>query len=73
MRGCDPNNIAAKLGLAMDTFKKSKIEIDAQWEDDAKHAFDEEFLVPLEPKVRRALEAIHHLADMLHKAERDCS
>lgn len=73
MRGCDPDGIAARIELALDTFKKAKIEIDAQWDDEARRAFDDSFLVPMEPKVRRALEAIHHLADLLHKAERDCS
>ena len=73
MRGWDPNGIAARLELALDAFRKAKVEVDSQWDDEARRGFDDDFVVPMEPKLRRSLEAIRHLADMLQKAERDCS
>ena len=72
MRGCDPTTIAAKLELAMEIFQKNKIEARSQWEDATSRAFEEKYLVPMEPKFRRALEAIHHLAETLQRAQRDC-
>ena len=73
MRGCDPNSAAAKLDTAMEMLEKARSQAMSQWDDDTSRGFDEQFLVPLEPKVRRALDAIRHLAESLAKAERECS
>ena len=73
MRGCDPLAAAAKLDMAMEAFQNARLSVLEQWEDDQSRQFDEEFLAPLETKVRRALDAIHHLAESLSKAERECS
>lgn len=73
MRGCDPTTIAAKLELALEVFHKRKFEVYSQWQDATSRGFEEKYLVPMEPKFRRALEAIHHLAETLQRAERDCS
>jgi hypothetical protein len=73
MRGCDPTAAAAKLELAMEALNGAKGEALSRWDDEMSHGFEEQFLLPLEPKVRRALDAIRHLAESLAKAERDCS
>jgi hypothetical protein len=73
MRVCDPNSAAAKLDTAMDTLQKARSQALSLWDDDTSRIFDEQFMVALEPKVRRALDAIRHLAESLAKAERDCS
>lgn len=73
MRGCDPVGIAAKLELAMEAFEKTRSHVAAQWDDPMHRTVEEEFLVPLESKYRRAMDVIHHLTETLHKAERECS
>ena len=73
MRGWDPLSAAAKLEMAMEALQHARASVLAQWDDDQSRQFDEQFLAPLETKVRRALDAIHHLAEALSKAERECS
>jgi len=73
MRGCDPTVSAAKLELAMEALHNARIQAASEWDDQMHRRFEEQYLVPLEAKVRRALDAIHHLAEALSKAERDCS
>jgi len=65
--------IAAKLEMAKEALDHASSEVASQWDDSAHRSFDEQFLTPLEPKVRRALEAIRHLAESIAKAERECS
>ncbi len=73
MRGCDPLSASAKLETAMESLQHVRTSVLAQWDDDQSRQFDEQFLAPLEAKVRRALDAIHQLAEALGKAERECS
>jgi len=73
MRGCDPAMIAAKLEMAKEALDHSSGEVASQWDDSTHGNFDAQFLAPLEPKVKRALEAIRHLAESIAKAERECS
>jgi hypothetical protein len=73
MRGCDPSAAAAKLELAMETLSRARIEALSLWDDEMSRDFEAQNLAPLEPVLRRALDAIHHLAELLSKAERDCS
>ena len=39
---------------------------------DLTRKFQEEFLVPLEPKVRKLLDAVHRLSDLMTRAHSDC-
>jgi uncharacterized protein YukE len=73
MRGCDPTMIAAKLEMALEALNHARSQVASQWDDSTHRSFDEQFLVPVEPKVKRALEAIRHLAESIAKAERECS
>jgi hypothetical protein len=73
MIGCDPATAAAKLDMAMESLAGVIEETRSQWDDDMGRGFDAQYLAPLEPKVRRALDAIRHLADSLARAERECS
>jgi hypothetical protein len=43
-----------------------------KWDDPASRAFEQEFLVPLEPVIRGALTAMDEMADLLAKAQREC-
>ncbi len=72
MRLGDLNNAGAKLELAKDTLQKKRAFVDSQWEDDASRHFDGTFLRPLDGHMRRALEAIHHLAEILRRADGEC-
>lgn len=73
MRGCDPASAAAKLELAVEALKRARAEAASQWDDWMSRSFEKEFLAPLEPKVKRALDAIHHVTEAIAQAERDCS
>ncbi len=73
MRGCDPTMIAAKLEMAKEALDHAGSEVASQWDDSTHGSFHGQFLVPLDPKVKRALEAIRHLAETIAKAERECS
>jgi hypothetical protein len=44
----------------------------AQWNDPISHSFDQRFLVPLEPRFQRAMDAIDRLTQILAEAERQC-
>lgn len=73
MRGCDPSSAAAKLETAIEALSRARAEAAAQWDDPMSRSFEKEFLTPLESKIKRALDAIHHLTETISKAERECS
>lgn len=73
MRGCDPEGIAAKLVLAMDALQHARRQAASLWDDPMHDQLEQQYLIPLEPKLRRALDAIRYLAEVLAQAERDCS
>jgi len=62
----------AKLELAMDLLKKTTIQTKDRWDDETLHGFLDMYLVPLEPRVQRAAEALHRVAQVLARAEREC-
>ena len=62
----------AKLELAMDSLKKSTLAVEERWDDETFHGLVKTYLVPLEPRVQRAVEAIHRVAQVLARAEREC-
>ena len=73
MRGCDPDSAAAKLEMALEALNRARTDAAAQWNDPMSHSFEKEFLAPLESKIKRALDAIHHLTETISMAERECS
>lgn len=56
----------------MKTLQAVRSETAELWDDDTHRKFEEEYLVPLDPRVRRVLDAIHRLAEVMARAERDC-
>jgi hypothetical protein len=56
----------------MKTLKGVRAEVADQWDDETHRRFEEQFIDPIEPKVKRALGAIRELADVLAKAEKEC-
>lgn len=63
---------AARLELALEDLRAARAEAARSWHDATSRKFDETYLLPLDPRVRRALDAIHRLADVLSQAKREC-
>jgi hypothetical protein len=72
MRLWDLSSGAAKLETAMDALKEAAEISLEEWDDQTHRAFQEKYVLPLEPRVRRAMDAIHRLAEELEKAQRAC-
>jgi hypothetical protein len=72
MRNWDLNTGASKLELAMQSLFTAHSEVQQYWSDEAQRKFEEAYLLPLEPKMRGVLDAIHRLAEVLSSAERQC-
>jgi hypothetical protein len=72
MKFCDLTGCAARLSLATKTLVKAADEADQHWDDDASRRFRETYLLPLDAKMRDALEAIRRLEQVLAGAEREC-
>ncbi len=43
-----------------------------RWNDPVSKDFDKEFITPIDRRIKSAIPAIEKLADVLHKARRDC-
>ncbi len=63
---------SARLELAMEDLRKAVREVEEHWDDAARRRFEAEYLLPLRPKVLRAVDGIHRLQEILVKAQRDC-
>ncbi|MBN2580974.1 MAG: hypothetical protein JXB10_18475 [Pirellulales bacterium] len=72
MKTCDLSAGAAKLELAMESLHAADAEANHYWSDEAHCKFQETYVAPLDPKVRRLLDAIQRLAEVLAVAERQC-
>jgi uncharacterized protein YukE len=72
MKTCDLSGSAARLALAMKTLTKAVDEADEHWNDDASRRFHETYLLPLDARMREALEAVRRLEQILASAEREC-
>jgi uncharacterized protein YukE len=73
MRPWDFNTGAANLEDAMKTLEAIRSEIAAVWDDETHRKFEEAYLAPLEPRMRRLLDAIHRMAEVTSRAERECA
>jgi hypothetical protein len=72
MKVCDLTGSAARLNLAMKTLMQAVDEADRLWHDDASRRFQHTYLVPLDAKMRDALEAIRRLDQVLSGVEHEC-
>lgn len=61
----------ARLELAYRNLMGTWDDVREQWDDAVAVGFEQKVLIPLEPRVKRALEAIKHLSGVLAAAERD--
>jgi hypothetical protein len=72
MHGWDLNTGSARLSLALEVLQKANAAAADQWNDLTNQQFQDKYYRPLEPKARRALDAIRRLGELLRKAEREC-
>ena len=72
MKTWDFNTGISVLEDALKTLQAIRLETGALWRDETSRKFQEAYLDPLEPKVRRVVDAVHGLAEVMQKAERDC-
>jgi uncharacterized protein YukE len=72
MKTCDLNTPTARLRQAMKDLQIARARIAEQWSDETHRQFEETFLAPLEPNMRRTVAAIGELAEVMAKAEREC-
>ena len=72
MKTWDFTSGAAKLELAMQSLARTVAETEERWDDETYESFRQTYFVPLEPKVRGALDAIHTLGELFSRAERAC-
>ena len=64
---------SAKLSEALKNLTLHWEETKEQWQDAASRRFEEEQLVPIEPKVHLTLDAVARLADVLDLRQRECN
>ena len=72
MRRWDLHSGASKLDLAFESLRLADAEATHHWDDKAHHDLQEKYLEPLEPRLKRAVEAIQRLAEVLDRAQRAC-
>lgn len=72
MRRWDLHSGASKLDLAFESLRLADAEATHHWDDNTHREFQEKYLEPLQPRLKKAVEAIQHLAEVLAKAQREC-
>lgn len=64
---------AAKLSGSLKNLHLHWDDTKQHWQDAAARRFEEDHLVPIEPKVHLMLDAIARLAEVLERAQRECN
>jgi hypothetical protein len=72
MKNCDLTAGAARLDQALRVLQKTRNELADIWDDENFRNVQENYLMPFEVRVKRALEGIKQMAQVLEKAQRDC-
>ena len=73
MRRWDLHSGAAKLDLAFESLRLADVEATHYWDDNTRSEFREKYQEPMEPRLKRAVEAIQRLAEVLARAQRECN
>jgi hypothetical protein len=63
---------ASKLTNAAKALRLAWQEAAEQWNDDTSRAFEEQYLRPLMPKIKTAVDSTNRMAELLGRAEREC-
>lgn len=56
----------------MEDLNKKRVEISDLWNDEKRRSFEEQYFSPLEERIKRALDGVQRLNEVLAKAEREC-
>lgn len=62
-----------KLSHAMRTLREKWADFEGHWKDRVRQEFEEKHLAELQERVRATLDAMDRLAEVIDRAERDCS
>lgn len=68
-------SIQAGIGKLSDASKELALawsRVRPGWRDKVAQDFEKEFIEPMDPKVKRAAQAMVALAEVLHKARKEC-
>ena len=63
---------AAKLNKSVEILQESWADTKEHWDDENSRNFEENYLDPLGPQIKMALDAINRVAEVLQRAEREC-
>jgi uncharacterized protein YukE len=72
MRVCDLQSGIGQLAQAFTQFHNRWAELQPQWQDNTRRAFEEEHLAELPNHMKMLMNAASRLADTLDKAAREC-
>jgi hypothetical protein len=73
MRHADLYTGAGKLRDALKTLRAQWEDVSGDWNDAVRHEFERSFMEVIEPQTLSAIEAVGHLAEVLSRAEHECS
>jgi hypothetical protein len=69
----DVGAVIGKLEGALDSFQTAFDSVEKQWSDVARREFEEDFIEPMEPHVKKMLDDVARLATVLANANQQCS
>jgi hypothetical protein len=72
MKCCDLTSGAAKLELALKSLRITLSVVDQRWNDQTHHKFREEHLAPIDPNVKKMMDAVGRMAEAIAACERQC-
>jgi hypothetical protein len=73
MRICDLHTGAVRLTRAAKKLRDHWVAAEEYWNDQNRRDFEQTHLAPLTPDITLTLAAVQRLAEMLERAERECS
>jgi len=63
---------AARLNKSVESLQEAWAETREHWNDENSRNFEENYLDPLGPQVKLALDAVNRIGEILNRAEREC-
>ena len=70
MKRWDLLSPSARLELACHLLVETWLDVNEQWDDNTAQAFHKQYLDPLQPRAKRAIDAIKRLNEVFATAER---
>ncbi len=72
MRHSDLGSVISKLKAAEEAMDAGFSSVEKEWADAVRREFEEDYVAPIEPNVKRIVDAIARLATVLTNAEHQC-